>query len=562
MKNSFVSIIMFLFASYTLIYAQQQGPVTSNVNPAAYSHVYYVAVTGNDSTGTGMKNSPWRTINFAINNINNNNSSRSAIFVSEGKYSASSIILKQHIDLYGGFDPKTWNRNIFLNETIINADSGYRTFIASDNCLIDGFSFRKNVFRGRGAVIYCNGTSPTISNNTFVDNKTLKPENWHPKFWHEQANDGGCIECENHSFPVITNNMFYKNGTENGRGGGISLNNHSGGKIVNNVFMYNITGTDDPARSSDGGGVAIFNWCNPLVDNNIFVGNQSLTHNDAGALFVALWSSPTITRNIFVGSKSGDDAGALFVGGQEHRYNRPLDPMPPKDKYFVKIDRNLFVGNQNPSQNSGVMRFTMESRGSFTNNICFNNNGLYFQRCEAQIYNNTVIENFLLIETKADLGKNYVTNNIIWGNMNVDAPSVFSTNDLKFIRSGKDNFSKDPLFKNDGMKIFPIGVSFDNSRYETNLYVSGLNLKPNSLKGRVIYAGKSWGVVKSNDENNIELWGNFSGQLEFYIVQTLTLSSGSPCIDAGTNLEMISHDYYENKRPEGSKFDIGGIESK
>jgi hypothetical protein len=40
------------------------------------------------------------------------------------------------------------------------------------------------------------------------------------------------------------------------------------------------------------------------------------------------------------------------------------------------------------------------------------------------------------------------------------------------------------------------------------------------------------------------------------------LSENSPCINTGENLDNIKHDYYGNKRPEGNKFDIGGIESK
>ncbi|MDZ7765889.1 MAG: hypothetical protein U5K00_15985 [Melioribacteraceae bacterium] len=43
--------------------------------------------------------------------------------------------------------------------------------------------------------------------------------------------------------------------------------------------------------------------------------------NDGGAVFIALWSSTAVKNNIFVDNECGDDAGALFVGGQEHRYD-------------------------------------------------------------------------------------------------------------------------------------------------------------------------------------------------------------------------------------------------
>jgi hypothetical protein len=313
-------------------------------------------------------------------------------------------------------------------------------------------------------------------------------------------------------------------------------------------------------RSSDGGAVSIFNWCSPLIENNIFIENQALASNDAGALFAALWSSPKIINNIFVGSKSGDDAGALFVGGQEHRYNSPLDPLPPKEKFFVEIDRNLFVGNSNPSHNSGVMRFTMESRGKFTNNICFNNSGIYFQRSETEIYNNTLLENFILIETKEGLGKSSVINNIIWGSLYIDAPSEFSNNVMKEKYEG-NNIYKDPHFIDDALTFHPIAVSYESTRNFTNIYLSGLNLTPNSLVRRIVRVGNSWGVVKSNDANNIEIWGDFTDGLEFFVLQSLSLSSKSPCINNGLELKSVNHDYYNEKRPKNGRFDIGAIES-
>lgn len=539
------------------------GPRTEQIDLTKFSKVLYVSVSEENLQLDGSKENPFDSINDAIAVLNNlSNSNQAAILVSAGIYSSETIEMKEYVHLYGGYNPQNWERDIVKNETVISGKDGMRIIAASNNTTIDGFTITGAKYRGKGAAVYCDGTSPIITNNKFTNNITLKPLNWNPKFWHEQANDGGAIACENNSSPMISNNIFYKNFTENGRGGAIALNNKCGGKIINNVFIENVTGLYDTMRSSDGGAVSIFNWCNPLIENNVFIGNKSLANNDAGALFVALWSSPKIIKNIFVGNKSGDDAGALFVGGQEHRYDRPLDSLPPKDKFFVEIDGNLFVGNQNPSQNSGVMRFTMESRGSFTNNICFNNTGLYFQRCEVQIYNNTIIENFLLIETKEGLGKNYVSNNIIWGNINVDAPSEFSFNDIKEYYPGEENFNCDPSFKNDEIKINPISVSFDNTRYLTNLFVSGLNLTPNSLKGRIVYADGVWGVVESNNKNNIELWGDFTGKLDFLVLQTLSLASDSPCVDRGKKLETVKYDYYGVKRPGNGKYDIGAIESK
>jgi hypothetical protein len=554
---NFKKTILLFFMS-TLLIAQTSGPINKDVNVKSYDNVLYISESGSDESGLGTKDNPYKSITKAIMNLENNG--KTALFIAEGKYSVSSLKLKNGIELYGGFNSKTWERNIYKNISVVTADSGKNAFICADNSVIDGFLFRKNIIRGKGAAIYCEGGSPVITNNTFTQNKTLGALKWKPKYMHELANDGGAIACENNSSPIISNNMFYKNYTENGRGAAIALNNNCNGEITNNVFIKNETGLNDPMRSSDGGAVSIFNWCSPLIENNIFIENQALASNDAGALFAALWSSPKIINNIFVGSKSGDDAGALFVGGQEHRYNSPLDPLPPKEKFFVEIDRNLFVGNSNPSHNSGVMRFTMESRGKFTNNICFNNSGIYFQRSETEIYNNTLLENFILIETKEGLGKSSVINNIIWGSLYIDAPSEFSNNVMKEKYEG-NNIYKDPHFIDDALTFHPIAVSYESTRNFTNIYLSGLNLTPNSLVRRIVRVGNSWGVVKSNDANNIEIWGDFTDGLEFFVLQSLSLSSKSPCINNGLELKSVNHDYYNEKRPKNGRFDIGAIES-
>ena len=357
--------------------------------------------------------------------------------------------MKEYVDLYGGFKDKTWERNIFMHRTLLDADEQGRIFKAVDNSRIDGFIIRNGKVRGKGGAIACMGTSPLIS-------------------------------------------------------------------------------------------------------------NTSLASNDAGGLFIALWSSARVYKNIFVNSVCGDDAAALFVGGQEHRYDAPLDPLPPKDKFYVDIQNNMFIANRNPSNNSGVTRFTMESRGRFSNNVCAYNTGVYFQRCEAEIVNNTMLENFILIETKEGLGKNYVKNNIIWGTMDVDAPADFVANDISEKFPGKNNISKDPVFNNNLEKIVPLKVSVNNGALTTELFVSGLKYKPGELVGRVVKTGDKWSVVKSNNGSDIILWGDLTGNLEYTLLPTFQLTSDSPCIDAGVSLKDVPKDFLGNSRT--NKTDIGAYE--
>jgi hypothetical protein len=547
-------------------FAQVIGPKTVDVKLDQYTKVFYVAESGSDESGNGTKKSPFKSIQFALSNLSGlSEKNKGAILVAEGKYGGSTINLKKYVDMFGGFSASTWKRDIFANASIVSANPGERLFVGADNCKIDGFNIRNNQFRGKGAALYCNGTSPTITNNTFFRNKTLIPENWKPKYRHLVANDGGAVYCENGSSPIIKDNLFYDNSTECGRGAGIALHKNCNGIISGNVFMNNVVGLNDPERSSEGA-LSVFDWSSPVIENNLFLNNSALAANDAGGLFVALWSAPKISRNIFVNNSATDDAGALFVGGQEHRYDSPLDPIPSKEKFYIEIDGNLFIANSQSSKNSGAMRFTMESRGSFTNNICAYNTGIYFQRSEVEIFNNTLLENFILIETKEGLGKSYAANNIIWGDMTVDAPVEFENNNSRKELSGKYNISKDPLFLKDSFRIEPISTAFNNMTQTTNLFISNADLKENEYIGRVVKAGDKWSVIKSNSNDSIALWGDLSGHLEIFVLPTFKLDKNSPCIDAGKNIDKVKTDFKGNPRPMKGKTsimtDIGAYEFK
>lgn len=563
MKLKLLLLLLF-FNQFTI--AQVIGPKTTEVNITQYSKVVYVSESGSDESGSGIKSNPYKSIQKAISVLGKQSAgNRCAILVASGKYGGETIRLREYIDLYGGFNQSTWERDIFANASILSADKGKQLFIGADHCIIDGFNIRNNEFRGKGAAFFCNATSPVITNNVFFRNKTLIPENWKPKYRHLVANDGAGVYAENGASPVIKNNLFYENSTECGRGAGIALHKNCSGVISGNVFMNNVVGLNDPERSSEGA-VSVFDWSNPTIENNLFLNNSALAANDAGGLFVALWSAPKILNNIFVNNSATDDAGALFIGGQEHRYDSPLDPIPPKEKFYVEVNGNLFVANSNSSKNSGAFRITMETRGSFLNNICVYNTGTYFQRSEMEIYNNTLLENFILIETKEGLEKSFVANNIIWGDLNIDAPAEFSNNNTRKIIGGKDNFSKDPLFIKDSFRMEPILTAFNNMNQTTYLLTSNSKYKENELVGRVVKAGNKWSVVKANSNNSIELWGDLSGELEVFVLSSFQVDKDSPCIDSGKNLEIVKTDYKGNPRPIKGKIslkhDVGAYEFK
>jgi hypothetical protein len=502
------------------------GPQTEPINKEDYVEIYYVADNlGSDESGDGSIQKPWASINFSLSQISTASAeNRIAILISAGDYSKSTIQMKECVDLYGGFSEKDWKRDITKYVSALSGDGERRIIISADNARLDGFYLTSGIIRGKGAGIFCDGVSPQITNNTFYRNKTLKPVPWKPKFIHETAHDGGAIYCENGASPLIKNNLFIKNQTENGRGAAIAMSNNCEGQIINNVFIENVAGMDDPMRSSDGGAISVFDWCNTEIEGNVILGNHADSKNDGGGIFIALWSSATVAKNIFVDNWSGDDAGALFVGGQEHRYESPLDPLPLKEEFFVSIKENTFLGNSHGGNISGAMRFTMESRGEFIDNIVSLSNGIYFQRSEVCILNNTILENFLFIETKEGLKKGKISNNTIWGDFSIKTEVAITNNNIKDGYPGEGNYSQDPIFKNDGFDITAEGLSYHPRKFYTEVYNSQYKFKPSSLIGRVAHAGGKWGVVRSNDEHSLTVWGDLSAEIQWTILPTYSLA--------------------------------------
>ena len=431
------------------------GPRTLVVDKNNYQMIYYVSdEKGSNQTGNGSLQKPWESINYALSMIVDASASkRYAVFVAEGGYSKATIQMKAHVDIYGGFSAKDWKRDIFKYSSRLEGDKKRRVLVGANNARLDGFVIEDGVVRGKGGGMVCDGVSPHISNNCFVKNKTLKPIPWRPKFIHEMANDGGALYCSNGAAPHLEHNLFVNNTTENGRGGAVALNNKSKARISKNIFYQNVSGTDDPMRSSDGGAISVFDWCNPVIEGNIVLRNRADANNDGGGIFIALWSSATIKDNVLVGNWSGDDAAGLFVGGQEHRYDSPLDPLPDKEHFYVSIRNNLFVGNDHPSKNSGAMRFTMESRGEFIGNVTAFNHGIYFQRSEVKIAENVILDRFLYTETKKGLNVSEIYDNVIWADFELQTQAKVYNNRLKDRYDYHNTFGRMPDFKSDGREL-------------------------------------------------------------------------------------------------------------
>ncbi len=531
-------IFIFVYTLYSQTVATNKllstnGPKTEMLLVDRYSKILFVSPNGSDNEGIGSKKKPWQSISYSLSTIKDaGTSNRIALYIAEGLYQESTIELKPFIDLYGGFNSSDWQRDIYKNLTILSGNGKHRVIIATNNTQVDGLVISKGVTRGKGAGILCDGVSPVITNNLFLQNKTLSPDPWEPELRHEIANDGGAICALNNASPVIENNLFFENMTETGRGAGIALHNRCGGRIANNVFLYNKAGLNDPKRSSDGGAISVFEWSNPTIENNIILENHALAQNDAGAIFSGYWSSPIIQKNIIVGNTAEDDGGAIFTSGQNHHDEMPpqFDPIPDEKDFFIRITDNVFVGNNQ------ALEFSMESRGLFANNIVAHNGdkktyptGVYIQRSEAQIINNTILDPFLInfktFDNKPNsegLQPSVIRDNRIWGSFEVKTQVVQSDNYIH--EESESRLIQPPQIETDRMQIHADAVYYGahivKQIYTTKIFVYSATFDRNELVNHVVKTGDRWGVVKSNDEQMIEVWGDLTGEFSFVILPT------------------------------------------
>ncbi len=170
--------------------------------------------------------------------------------------------------------------------------------------------------------------------------------------------------------------------------------------------------------------------------------------------------------------------------------------------------------------NSGAMRFTMESRGEFINNIVAQNNGIYFQRSEVRVAGNTILDNFLFIETKEGLELGVIEDNILWADFDRQVEAEVKNNNMLYLEEGKNNYSRTPEFIDDGITIYSLASNWQRSTNTTDVTVAGNMFNKNQLVNRVVKAGNKWTIVKSNEGSKIKIWGNYAGEVGFFILPT------------------------------------------
>ena len=191
------------------------------------------------------------------------------------------------------------------------------------NSVLSGFTITNGYLPTlRGGAIYCDSSSPTISNNVIVRNKAL---------W------GGGIYCGNSS-PLILNNIIRGNTVMPYRyGGGIMCESNSAPLICNNIISGN--------HAYYGGGL----YCeesSPTVLNSTFAFNSAETiwQQQCGASIQGYLSSPTIINSILWGDYLGTATHQLYI----------IDGSPTVS--YSNIDQDGYGDGSGNPDSSGNMR--------------------------------------------------------------------------------------------------------------------------------------------------------------------------------------------------------------
>jgi hypothetical protein len=321
-------------------------------------NVWHVSTSGNDLTGDGSYNNPFRTIQHAIDvSIYGD-----TVVVANGTYVGNITIHGKNVVLASNF---IYTRDTFdILNTIIDGDedSSVITTISCDRTtIISGFTIT-NGYSQTGAGIYChNNSNPIISFNDIRNNES---------FW--EIGYGGGISCYAYSNPEISNNIIRDNvahGPNGGVAGGIYTGRYSSPDISNNYIYNNSAG-------SSGGAIACYNNSDPNIKGNVIRGNYFIGNGRGGGI-ITLHSAPHISNNVIVENHSGYTAGGIYSG--QCSYSNPI------------IINNTIIGNTSDSIGGGLfIECTnhppiLKNTIIWANNTSYEGNQIYIDECEPLI---------------------------------------------------------------------------------------------------------------------------------------------------------------------------------
>ena len=288
--------------------------------------VYVNASTGDDESGDGSMERPWKSIEFALSEIQRSLSPLVTIRVSAGHYQEQITIPRSGIALEGGWNigfSQRWNFSdngvepSSEYETIIewqNTQNPSSVIVAGTDTSIDGFTITGGNATNGGGI--SGGDGITVSNCKIIGNSAEMGGGIYLEvtaivtrclFLNNSAQFGGgiCTRDGDHWTLVISGCTFRGNSADTG--GGI-CNINSSPCIENCLFVGNTSSGTQPGPAG-GGGIANESSSSYIV-NCTFYGNTACEYGGAIGNFVE--SMPFLINNILWGNEAGVSGNEIY----------------------------------------------------------------------------------------------------------------------------------------------------------------------------------------------------------------------------------------------------------
>ena len=249
-------------------------------------NVLHVSTTGNDTTGDGSSQNPFKTIQHAVNV----SFYHDTVLVQNGIYVENVNFYGKNIVLASNFIYSL--DTLVIQNTVIDGDSAFTVLYlvgCDSTAAVIGLTIR-NGYGFSGGGINCRSSDPIIEHNIIVGN---------------YATEGAGINLLN-SRPLIKDNIIIDNSSI-WYGGGLYCWNNSNASIIDNQ----ITGNN---ALFNGGGIFCGEHSCPIIKNNIISNNRlrGYTIYHGGGGIYCINSSPLITQNAIIGNVGNQNGGGIY----------------------------------------------------------------------------------------------------------------------------------------------------------------------------------------------------------------------------------------------------------
>ncbi|MBN1220132.1 MAG: hypothetical protein JXM69_14485 [Anaerolineae bacterium] len=319
---------------------------------------------------------------------------------------------------------------------------------------LEGLTFERNVAASAGGGMFLDGSSPAISNTTFVENT---------------ASAGGGMfswTLGQTMHPALANTTFLSN-TARSFGGGLASQTDQVSSSSITLTDVTFTGNETWASGIIGTGGGMYHASGPATLTRVVFENN-VSRNYGGGFHLENNGSATLNEVSFIGN-TADNGGGICIG---------IESTP--DNSTLTLTRGVFIHNRAWFAGSGMM----QAHGDSTLvDVMFSQNTVDTYGGGVSIYDGTAT---LLGVTMAnntaglDGGGLYVYNNgnatlansILWGNsatqdgdqIQNDGTLDITYSDIQESGGGGNNLDADPLFidaANDDLRLSYLSPAID-----------------------------------------------------------------------------------------------------